>query len=128
MADQGRLRFGILGPLTVERDGEPIPLPQSAPKAAPDKLGGSPGPKPAHAPPSVTPVVPVSLSVPVTGKTAVVELPSVPELVAGTSRQLASSTSGRELPDVPTAACCLAKRGAFARTRALERWLGWSLE
>jgi protein TonB len=28
-----------------------------APKAAPAKLGGSPGPKPAHAPPSVTPIV-----------------------------------------------------------------------
>ena len=32
---------------------------QAAPKAAPDKLGGSPGPKPAHASPSVTPVVAV---------------------------------------------------------------------
>lgn len=31
----------------------------AAPKAAPEKLGGSPGPKPAHAPPSVTPVVAV---------------------------------------------------------------------
>ena len=31
----------------------------SAPKAAPEKLGGSAGPKPAHAPPSVTPIVPV---------------------------------------------------------------------
>ena len=31
----------------------------AAPRAAPDKLGGSPGPKPAHAPPSVTPVVAV---------------------------------------------------------------------
>jgi len=31
----------------------------AAPKAAPDKLGGSPGPKPAHAPPSVTPIVAV---------------------------------------------------------------------
>jgi len=29
----------------------------SAPKAVPEKLGGSPGPRPAHAPPSVTPVV-----------------------------------------------------------------------
>ena len=29
----------------------------SAPKAEPKPLGGSPGPKPAHAPPSVTPVV-----------------------------------------------------------------------
>jgi protein TonB len=31
----------------------------SAPKAALEKLGGSPGSKPAHAPPSVTPIVPV---------------------------------------------------------------------
>ena len=31
----------------------------SAPKAEPAPLGGSPGPKPAHAPPSVTPVVAV---------------------------------------------------------------------
>jgi protein TonB len=31
----------------------------AAPKAATDKLGGSPGPKPAHAPPSVTPIVAV---------------------------------------------------------------------
>src|SRR3954469_22226890 len=28
---------------------------EAAPKAMPDKLGGSPGPKAAHAPPSVTP-------------------------------------------------------------------------
>lgn len=34
----------------------------SAPKAAPAKLGGSPGPKPAHAPRSVTPVVTVKPS------------------------------------------------------------------
>jgi protein TonB len=42
---------------------QPPPRPQhhqaSAPKAAPDKLGGSPGPQPAHAPPSVTPIVAV---------------------------------------------------------------------
>src|SRR4051812_25248973 len=31
----------------------------AAPKAAPEKLGGSRGPRPAHAPPSVTPVVAV---------------------------------------------------------------------
>ena len=41
----------------------PPPKPQhhqeAAPKAEPNKLGGSPGPKPAHAPPSVTPVVAV---------------------------------------------------------------------
>ena len=41
----------------------PPPKPQhhqvAAPKAAPEKLGGSPGPKPAHAPPSVAPIVPV---------------------------------------------------------------------
>jgi protein TonB len=42
---------------------QPPPKPQhhqaAAPKAAPEKLGGSPGPKPAHAPPSVSPVVAV---------------------------------------------------------------------
>lgn len=42
---------------------QPPPHPQhhqaAAPKAAPDKLGGSPGPRPAHAPPSVTPIVAV---------------------------------------------------------------------
>lgn len=46
---------------------QPPPKPQrhqaAAPKAAPDKLGGSPGPQPAHAPPSVTPVVAVKPSV-----------------------------------------------------------------
>lgn len=45
---------------------EPPPKPRqhkaAAPKAAPEKLGGSPGPKPAHAPPSVTPVVAVKPS------------------------------------------------------------------
>lgn len=35
----------------------PTPKKASAPKAAPEKLGGSPGPVPAHAPPSVTPIV-----------------------------------------------------------------------
>jgi periplasmic protein TonB len=34
----------------------------AAPKARPEKLGGSPGPKPAHAPPSVKPVVAVQPS------------------------------------------------------------------
>ena len=42
---------------------QPPPRPKqhqaAAPKAAPDKLGGSPGPQPAHAPPSVTPIVAV---------------------------------------------------------------------
>jgi protein TonB len=41
----------------------PPPKPQhheaAAPKTEPAKLGGSPGPRPAHAPPSVTPVVAV---------------------------------------------------------------------
>ena len=41
----------------------PPPRPQrhqaAAPKAEPDKIGGSPGPKPAHAPPSVAPVIAV---------------------------------------------------------------------
>ena len=42
---------------------QPPPHPRhretSAPKAKPNRLGGSPGPQPAHAPPSVTPVVAV---------------------------------------------------------------------
>jgi len=42
---------------------QPPPRPQhhqaAAPKAEPKPLGGSPGPTPAHAPPSVTPVVPM---------------------------------------------------------------------
>lgn len=46
---------------------QPPPKPQrhqvAAPKAAPEKLGGSPGPKPAHAPPSVAPVVAVKPTV-----------------------------------------------------------------
>lgn len=45
---------------------QPPPKPQhheaAAPKAAPEKLGGSPGPKPAHAPPSVAPVVAIKPS------------------------------------------------------------------
>ena len=44
-------------PVRVKRAEKPRAA--SAPKAAPEKLGGSPGPKPAHAPPSVTPIVPV---------------------------------------------------------------------
>ena len=44
---------------------EPAPKPSgaSAPKAEPQKIGGSPGPRPAHAPPSVTPVVAIQPSV-----------------------------------------------------------------
>ena len=49
----------------------PSPRPQhhqaSAPKAAPVKLGGSPGRKPAHAPPSVTPIVAAKASAPPSG-------------------------------------------------------------
>ena len=44
----------------VTENHKPQPQHQSsAPKAAPVKIGGSPGRKPAHAPPSVTPVVAV---------------------------------------------------------------------
>jgi len=32
----------------------------AAPKAKPEKLGGSPGPQPAHAPPSVAPLIPIA--------------------------------------------------------------------
>jgi protein TonB len=45
----------------------PTPHEASAPKAAPEKLGGSPGPKPAHAPPSVTPIVSVKPTAPPSG-------------------------------------------------------------
>jgi len=57
--------------VTLPKPPPPLPAPRvpvkpaekpheaSAPKAAPEKLGGSPGPKPAHAPPSVTPIVPM---------------------------------------------------------------------
>lgn len=38
-----------------------------APKAQPDKLGGLPGPKPSHAPPSVAPVVSVQPTAPPSG-------------------------------------------------------------
>jgi protein TonB len=43
-------------PVPVERH-QPQHRQAAAPKAEPAKSGGSPGPKPAHAPPSVTPVV-----------------------------------------------------------------------
>ena len=46
-------------PPLIQLPPKPKPHKASAPKAQPDKLGGSPGPKPAHAPPSVTPVVAV---------------------------------------------------------------------
>ena len=51
----------------------PLPRPRpkhhqaAAPKTAPQKLGGSPGPKPAHAPPSVAPVIPVKPTVAASG-------------------------------------------------------------
>lgn len=48
-------------PPVVERKAARSPA--SARKAEADPLGGSPGPKPAHAPPSVTPVVPVQPTV-----------------------------------------------------------------
>jgi periplasmic protein TonB len=44
-------------PPPVQSPPRPQHHQESAPKAAPDKQGGSPGPAPAHAPPSVTPVV-----------------------------------------------------------------------
>lgn len=46
-------------PRLVQVRPKPAHHQASAPKAAPVKLGGSPGPKPAHAPPSVAPVVAV---------------------------------------------------------------------
>jgi protein TonB len=48
---------------------KPVPRPReaSAPEAAPEKLGGSPGPRPAHAPPSVMPIVPVAPAAPPSG-------------------------------------------------------------
>ena len=48
-------------PVEPPKPVKPKPARQapSAPKAEPKPLGGSPGPKPAHAPPSVTPIVAV---------------------------------------------------------------------
>lgn len=46
-------------PPVVETRPKPQPHQSSAPKAAPVKIGGSPGPKPTVAPPSVTPIVSV---------------------------------------------------------------------
>lgn len=48
-------------PPVVER--KPARSPESAPKAEVAPLGGSPGPNPAHAPPSVRPVIPVQPTV-----------------------------------------------------------------
>jgi protein TonB len=45
-------------PIPVQRS-KPRHHQAAAPKAEPDKLGGSPGPRPAHAPPSVAPVMAV---------------------------------------------------------------------
>ena len=44
-------------PPPVQPPPRPVRREQSAPKAQPDKLGGSPGPRPTHAPPSVAPVI-----------------------------------------------------------------------
>src|SRR5437899_1420706 len=44
-------------PPPVKPVHKPTQHASAAPKAAPKPLGGSPGPRPAHAPPSVTPVV-----------------------------------------------------------------------
>jgi len=46
-------------PPVVAPPPKPQPHQESAPKAAPNKLGGSPGPKPTHAPPSVAPIIPI---------------------------------------------------------------------
>jgi len=57
--------------VTLQKPPPPVVIPPpsrpqhhaaSAPKAAPQKLGGSPGPRPAHAPPSVTPIAAVKPS------------------------------------------------------------------
>src|SRR4051794_16649574 len=50
-------------PPPVEPPPRPRPREVSAPKAQPDKLGGAPGPKPAHAPPPVAAVVAVKPTV-----------------------------------------------------------------
>jgi protein TonB len=46
-------------PVSVKPPRRPQHRQAAAPKAEPQKLGGSPGPKPAHSPPSVAPVVAV---------------------------------------------------------------------
>lgn len=60
---QRLVEFTLQKPPPPPQPVKPPPRPQhhqaAAPKAKPDKVGGSPGPKPAHAPPSVTPVVAV---------------------------------------------------------------------
>jgi periplasmic protein TonB len=61
-----RLIDVTLQPPPPPRPVPPPPRPAhhqaAAPKAAPEKLGGSPGPTPAHAPPSVRAIVPVKAS------------------------------------------------------------------
>lgn len=47
-------------PKPVEPAKQPAQAEEAAPKSSPAKPGGSTGPKPAHAPPSVTPVVAVN--------------------------------------------------------------------
>ena len=54
-------------PPVVRPRPKPVHHQAAAPKTAPDKVGGSSGPKPAHAPPSVTPVVAVKPSAAVSG-------------------------------------------------------------
>src|SRR4051812_10924829 len=51
-------------PPQVEPASRPQQHQAAAPKTKPDKLGGSPGPRPAHAPPSVTPIIALQPSAP----------------------------------------------------------------
>ena len=54
-------------PPVVTTKPKPVHRSSSAPKAEAKPLGGSPGPKPAHAPPSIAPLVPVRPTAPPSG-------------------------------------------------------------
>lgn len=54
-------------PLVVRPKPKPVRHSTAAPRAQPKPLGGSPGPKPEHAPPSVAPAVPLHPTAPPSG-------------------------------------------------------------
>ena len=70
---QQLIEIGLPPPPPIVRTPPPKPTPRAeqhaaaAPKAAPAPLGGSPGPVPAHAQPSVTPAIAIRPTLPVSG-------------------------------------------------------------